>query len=200
MLALTRLAIYFLDSVMRFIFAHCENNTSEEWAQDVVVPSRALEQLAYVVLNLEVWTKKPIEDPQRILRLRSKDLDYSNVKELAADSGVGGSFVYDVAAPNKFRYLLFDRYLKATSSSYRELQGVWLAVHDSVLVPDGSKLIFRTDSKVVVSWLEHGTSKRLPSDLLRQIALKAHARDISIYPTWVPRSSEIIQYADLSKE
>ena len=67
---------------------------------------------------------------------------------------------------------------------------------DSNLLADHSHVIYITDSASLVSWVRYGTTDSYAANILQDIYMDFHCREITLSAAWVPRSEPEIELAD----
>ena len=69
---------------------------------------------------------------------------------------------------------------------------------DSDLLANHSHVIYITDSVSLVSWVRYGTTDSYAANILQDIYMDFHCREITLSAAWVPRSEPEIELADLT--
>ena len=185
----------FLAKTMNFLLQTVgKTELSKNWRIVTTFPWFVREELTYLLHNILKWTGKSTLDDREII-IYNQWLSFDGWLEFSGDGNRDGGAYYAIRDKNKFGFRWFTTPERQTSTSYRELLTLQSLI-SSDIVPPNCKFIYITDSQTLCNWMQFGSMKLVPADILKTTYLECLDKKVILKMAWANRSHSVIEEAD----
>ena len=157
-------------------YSHMSIINRSSWDYYYTPDCKVIEELRFWYQHLCSLNVKSIVNSLQIQRVVYSD---------ASDIGCGG-YIVDIQGSESFRRWKTGE--ESTSSTYRELLGVYTVLQSVTPMLMGKKVKWFTDNQCVVSIINKGSMKPHLQELSLKIYKFAITNSVDIYMEWIPRS------------